>query len=459
MSQNISCATDVDSKKALSSSMNKSIHCIGIGGIGVSALAKCYKTNGWNVSGSDLSSSLITKDLERHGIMIFIGQHSASHLPQETSLLVYSNAVKNDNPELLEAKKRGIGCISYPEAVGRLLESYKAIAIAGAHGKSTTTALMSLILVEGGLDPTVIVGTRLKEFNDSNYRLGKSNYFVVEADEWRAAFLNYHPWALLITSIDREHLDFYKNFGTIKKTYLTFISGMKDEGILVLNADDKGIISIKEKIEAIAEKKSLKVLWYSSKDTIASIIKENIQIPGDHNISNAIGAFTLATHVDVSQKNIIRALASFKGTWRRFEYKGILNGARVFDDYAHHPREIQATLQGAKTLVKNNGKVWCVFQPHQRERLALLFRDFVKSFKDADNVVFLPIYEVVGREEKDTTMNTERLYNEIKKKQSVYYVSDPRDLKGFLKDKVKENDILIMMGAGDVAKYTEELVR
>ena len=318
---------------------------------------------------------------------------------------------------------------------------------------------MSLILVEGGLDPTVIVGTRLKEFNDSNYRLGKSNYFVVEADEWRAAFLNYHPWALLITSIDREHLDFYKNFGTIKKTYLTFISGMKDEGILVLNADDKGIISIKEKIEAIAEKKSLKVLWYSSKDTIASIIKENIQIPGDHNISNAIGAFTLATHVDVSQKNIIRALASFKGTWRRFEYKGILNGARVFDDYAHHPREIQATLQGAKTLVKNNGKVWCVFQPHQRERLALLFKDFVKSFKDADNVVFLPIYEVVGREEKDTTMNTERLYNEIKKKQSVYYVSDPRDLKGFLKDKVKENDILIMMGAGDVAKYTEELVR
>ena len=469
--------------------LKKQVYFVGIGGIGMSALARFYLKTGARVSGSDLSSSLITKELSEEGVKVFIGLHKKENLNEKTDLVIYTQAVGEDNEELVAARTLGIPTKSYPQAVGELTKSLRTIAIAGAHGKSTTTALLALIFIKAKLDPTVIVGTRLKEFKNSNFRFGahstrfarsglkSENILILEADEWRASFLNYYPSVILITNIDREHLDFYKDLNEIKNTYLKFVSNIQNDGILVLNRDDKNVFSLKSKFEKITKAKNVKIIWYGIQNNdIASRYINTLKICGEHNLSNAVGAATLAEVFNINKKIIAKAFSSYRGSWRRMELRGRLNGAKIYDDYAHHPTEIRATLRGVREFIikgsssarlahsdlgqtRDESRVWCVFQPHQEQRLRILFKDFVHAFDEADYLIILDTYEVAGREKSDVKVSANDLVKEIKKhKKYVTYLPYQEELRGFLSDKIQKNDIVIMMGAGSINQYTDLLI-
>lgn len=440
------------------------VHFIGIGGIGTSALARWFLTQNWTVSGSDLLASKITRELVNEGAKIKIG-HKKANLGTGTDLVIYNQAIPVGNTELKEAKRVGIPILSYPQAIGKLTQEYKTIAIAGAHGKSTTTAFVSLALIKAGFDPTVIIGTRLKDFGPAshgkNFRKGKGEYFVLEACEWKNAFLNYSPAAVIITNIDKEHLDFFKNISNIKKSFLRFISNVKTGGFLVLNKDDKNLKSLDRQVKKIAAKNKLRIFWYdlNSSSSISLKISKVLKVPGRHNFSNALAAYTLARQMGISEKIILEAFSRYRGIWRRLEYRG----QHVYDDYAHHPTEIKASLQALREKYPRN-KIICVFQPHQAERLKILFNDFVSAFHEADKLILLPVYEVPGRDKKNKKFTSQKLAKAIsgrKKSPEVIYLPRPEKLPSIIRNLDLEirNSVIVMMGAGDIVKYTDLLLR
>ncbi|MGC9603582.1 MAG: UDP-N-acetylmuramate--L-alanine ligase [Minisyncoccia bacterium] len=434
----------------------KSVHFIGIGGIGVSSLAYWFRSQKWAISGSDSAIGKITLGLKKDGFKVKIG-HKMGLLGPKTGLVIYSNAVKPDNPELMEARRFGIPTLSYPEAVGVLTRHYKTFGVAGAHGKSTTTSLLSLVLIKAGWDPTVIVGTKLKEFRDKNFRLGKSDYLVLESDEWSGAFWNYSPFGTIITNIDREHLDFYKNFGNVKKSFLKYIGNILIGGILVANRDDKKLFSLKRDIEKLTRRNGVGLIWYSvdKNSKLAIKIKKELSIPGRHNLQNAMAVYVLARNLGISEKKILRALKSYRGAWRRMEFRGHFMGAKVYDDYGHHPTEIKATLEAFREKYPDS-KLICVFQPHQAHRLKALFNDFAHAFKDADLLILLPSYKVAGRDVQNKKYTSEALSKKIK---GAVYMKNPKNLKKFLPKHIAKNSVIVMMGAGTVVEYTDELLR
>jgi UDP-N-acetylmuramate--alanine ligase len=434
------------------------IYMIGIGGIGMSALARWFKAHGYKVAGSDLVASSVTKELVSEGIEVITGPHHKENVPEKADRVVFNQAIQGNNPELIHARELGIPTASYPERIGELSKIYKTIAIAGAHGKSTTTAMMSLIGVAAKIDPTVIIGTKLKEFGPpaggKNFRSGKSEYLILEADEWKASFLNYFPYAVLVTNIDKEHLDFYKNFNDIKKTFLKFIDNVNIYGLVVLNRDNADLYNLRKKI-------SRPIVWYSVKNKEAASIKKILKIPGLHNLSNAVGAYTLSRALGIPKRIILRALAKYTGAWRRLEYRGHFRGAEIFDDYGHHPTEIKATLAGLKEQNPRK-RLICVFQPHQRERLKKLFKEFTKAFDAADEMIVLDIYAVAGREEPRTAVNAEKLVKNLSKKfnKRIPLAKTPQELKDILKNKlkIKNGDMVVMMGAGNINEWTDSLI-
>ena len=414
--------------------------------------------------------------------------------------MVYSQAVTPDNPEILEAKRLNIPLKSYPAALGDLTRKYKTIAIAGSHGKSTTTALMALIFMEAGLDPTVIIGTKLKEFGGSprngagrNFRLGKSKYLIVEADEYKDSFLNYHPQGILVTNVDREHLDHYKNFKNVKKVFLNFMGNLAAGGVLVLNKDDRPLFSLADKL------RNKKILWFSLKDVKrVKQIKKVLKIPGTHNVSNALGAFNLARSFGIKEKVILKALSKYRGAWRRMEYRGNLKSqilnlkTPVYDDYAHHPTEIKATLNAFKEKYPESILI-CVFQPHQSRRLNILFKEFVNAFNKANVLILLDIYKVSGRDELSYNIgscnenkfrrktsrtfynnrivakySSEELSQAISKRKSspkVFYLPHLGKLKQIIQKVLKANKakklkaVIVMMGAGSIVNLTPKLLK
>ncbi len=406
-------------------------------------------------------------------------------MPPEAKLVVYSVAVPFNNPELKKARDLGITTKSYAEAVGDLTKQYKTLAIAGAHGKSTTTALLSLVLIKAGFDPTVIIGTKLKEFKNSNFRDGKGTYLVLEADEYHHSFLNYSPFAAIITNIDREHLDFYKNLNAIKNAFLKFIKNIQVGGFLILNRDDKILYSLKNKIEDIAKKSSLKIFWYGitnfrRSSIICYKIKKVIKIPGIHNVSNALAVYTLARLIGIKEKEIFDAFNNYRGAWRRLEYRGKLvlkpkskivdtkYQIPVYDDYGHHPTEVKATLSGLKEEFPQS-KIICVFQPHQAQRLKYLFKEFTLSFDNADILILLDIYKVKGREQvSQNEISSQDLAEAIKKRKrnspKVFYLPYSKNLAHKLKNLIINNFkdshyVIVMMGAGDIYKMTDNLIK
>lgn len=443
------------------------IHCIGIGGIGVSALARLYRSRGFRVSGSDLAKSEITEKLQKEGIAVSIGPHRASNISKGATAVIYTAALKPSNPELREATRRKIKTQSYAEAIGELTRQFQTIAVAGAHGKSTTTALTSLVLNHGGIDPTVIVGTKLREFKNSNFRRGRSEYLVLEADEYRTSFTNYTPFIVVVTNIDREHLDFYKSISRIEAAFKKFLLRLRPGGILVLNRDNQRLARIGEWLKKQA---GAKVIWYSLRDRRAERVARHLQIPGKHNVSNALAAHAVGRIFKIPEKTIFSALHSYCGAWRRFDYQGVFcfknssgrrGGAKIFADYAHHPTEIAATIQGTREKFPNS-RIWCVFQPHHYERTRDLFREFARSFDGCNAVVMLDIYEVAGREKKNKSpkINSKTLAEAIARRGvAAHYLRAPKRLKMFLQKNLAAGDVVLMMGAGSIWEMTKKLMK
>jgi len=445
------------------------IHFIGIGGIGVSALAQYYLAKEHKITGSDLLKSEITDLLKKKGAKIIISnitlqqtqgdaeqsrsiknqksktQIKIQNFIKQSNLVIYSPAVPKNHFELKEVKKLGIKRQSYPEALGELTKKYFTIAVCGTHGNSTVTAMLSLILIKAGLDPTVILGTKLKEFGNSNFRMGgtknhklkTNNYLLIEADEWQASFLNYWPKIIVVTNIEREHLDYYKDLRHILRTYKEFISHLPKEGILITSKNLKGV----EKL------------------------RKTLKVPGKHNLSNALLALKTAQALKIPDKISLKALSEYKGAWRRFEtfncsiknYKLRTINYKLIFDYAHHPTEIKATLKTARQMYPKR-KIWCIFQPHQYQRTFYLFNDFVKTFKKApiDKLIITDIYDVAGREVRDIEkkVNSKKLIEAIGKPWTIYL---PKiKIINYLKKSLKGGEVVIVMGAGDIYKLCEQ---
>ncbi|MCD6085678.1 UDP-N-acetylmuramate--L-alanine ligase [bacterium] len=437
----------------------KKIYFIGIGGIGVSALARFYLKRGDKVFGSDLVNSEITEKLKKEGAKIYIGPQNGKYLFSNFDLVIYSPAIFKEHLELKKAKKLSLKTLSYPQALGQIIKNYFSIAVAGTHGKSTTTALVSLILIKAGFDPNVIIGTKLKEFGDSNCRVGNSNYFVFEADEWKASFLNYFPKIIVLTNIEKEHLDYYQNLNEILRTFKNFVNHLPKDGWLIVNRDDKNL----KKFIKIFKKKT-NVLSFSLKQKEAKVLKKILKIPGDFNVSNALAALTLARILKISDNLSFKALSEYRGIWRRFQEEKI----EVFDkkiilinDYAHHPTEIKVTLKAVRKKYSSK-KIYCVFQPHQYQRTYFLFDDFVKILSKApiDVLILTKIYEVKGRENLKIRrkISSEKLIEEIKHQKEknlkeIRYFSNFKKIAEFLEKKIKDDDVLIIMGAGDIYQF------
>ena len=439
------------------------VHFIGIGGIGVSALAQYYLSKGAEVSGSDLFSSEITDFLKEKGAKLIIGRHKKQNLPSNIDLVVYSPAVKKDNPELRELIKQGAKAQSYPEALGDLTKQYFAIAVSGTHGKSTTTAMIALVLIKAGLDPTVIIGTKIKEFGNTNFRAGKSKILVIEADEHFASFLNYRPKMIVLTNIEREHLDYYKNLKNILASYDKYIGHLPKDGCLVANKDDENINKIFNLQFSIFNKFSIK--QFSIKQKEAGKLKKILKIPGEHNVYNALATLTTARFLAIPDKITFKALSEYRGAWRRFDIKQA-RGPKgypdkkitIISDYGHHPTEILATLKAAREKYPKK-KIWCVFQPHQRQRTYYLFDDFVKVFRSVpiDNIIITDIYDVAGRETKkiNIKVSSKLLVEKISRKNIIYLPLC--DIEKFIKGNIKAGEILIIMGAGDIYRLSDDL--
>lgn len=411
------------------------VYFIGVGGIGVSALAQYYLDKGHEVYGFDLVLSEITDDLKKKGVVF------TDKIPPQTDLIIHTPAVKSNGSLLKKALRNGVKVKSYPEALGEITKEYFTIAVSGTHGKSTTSSMIGLILEKARLDPTVIIGTKLKEFKNTNFRAGKSKYLVIEADEWNRSFLNYWPQIIVLTNIEEEHMDTYKDLKDILKTYQEYLSHLSSDGVLIFNKDDKNIAKLK---------KNLETKEFSKQENL------DLSIPGEHNIYNASAALEVARHLGIPDDVSFEALSEYKGSWRRFEEKKVKLNSKTINlvsDYGHHPTEVAATLKAIREKYKDK-RITCVFQPHQYQRTFYLLKDFIEVFKEnqLDEIIITDIYDVAGRENQRTKrkINSKKLVKKISEDNVIYL---PREsLKSYLKDSLKEKEVLLIMGAGDIYK-------
>ncbi|MBQ5436799.1 MAG: UDP-N-acetylmuramate--L-alanine ligase [Firmicutes bacterium] len=447
----------------------KHVHCIGVGGIGLSGIAFILRSRGYKVSGSDIKESSVTEQLKAAGVQVFIG-HDAANLG-DTDLVVFSAAVSMENPEITEAKKRGIPVISRAQALGCIMADYKtSLAISGTHGKTTTTSMVSLILENAKLSPTILVGGILSEFK-GNVKVGNSEYFVTEACEYMDSFLELRPWAEIILNIDSDHLDYFKDINHIARSFSTFANTVPENGLIVAydsNPFVKSVVSglkcrvvtfgFNETSSFYAKNISFNELGQTRYDLYTQdgfVRTIQLAIPGEHNVANSLAAIAACSNLGVDMDTITSTLERFTGTQRRFDIIGKTGeGVVVVDDYAHHPTEIKATLSAAKNLPHN--KVWCLFQPHTYTRTNALFEQFADAFGDADVVILAEIY--AAREKNIYKLSSRSLMNEIKARhpeKDVQFIPDFEAMASFVRDNADSGDIVITMGAGDIYKVGE----
>ncbi len=440
----------------------KNIFCIGIGGAGVSGLALLLKEMGHIVNGSDPSGNL---SLENKGITVH-SQHSASNI-KKADLVIYSQAIPENNPERKEAKRKRIPQISYPEAIGILTKTKKTIAICGTHGKTTTTALTAASFINTDQDPTIIVGSPLHELNGTNMRSGNGKYFIVEACEYRRAFLHYHPSMIIITNIDPDHFDYYKSEKDYLHAFQEFIENLARGGTLIANNDDRNIKKIfTKKYQAKLNENQQKIVWFGTTSKADYLLKKEgiwhqgkkiatlrLKIPGEHNRQNALAVVAAAHQEKLNIKKVLKAINQYKGAKRRFEIKGKIGKAIVIDDYGHHPTEIKATLKAARERFGKKKKILCVFQPHQYSRTYHLLKEFGKAFKDANKVIIPNIFEARDSKKDKESISAEQLVQRIEKnKTSATYGEGLEKTAEKIKAITKNYDVIIAMGAGDVSK-------
>lgn len=456
----------------------RKIHVIGAGGIGVSAVAKLLAHRGKTVTGSDGASSVITEGMVTAGIPVAIGA-DAAHLPADTNLVLYSTAVSETHPERAAARARGVKELSYPEFLGELTKEYRTICVSGTNGKSSTTAMLGLILEKAGLDPTVIVGSRVTSFPDGNLRLGESDILVLEACEHQAHFLHYHPWMIVLTNIEEDHLDFYRDIGHIRDTFQEFVERLPADGSLVLNADDHvsaaelkpmssfvtyGMVNAADvRVADVKVSEGAQRFTATGKDGATRSFE--IGVPGMFNVMNAAAAITAAAQLGVAAEHIAAALKDYHGIWRRFERVGEKDGATVISDYGHHPTAVAGTISAARDFYPGR-RIVLAFQPHHRNRTRNLFDEFTASFDGADVLILPEIYDVAGRDDSaDVGVSSSTLADAVRERDSRHDVT--RDvvfaptLEATLSEieaRKKSGDVILLMGAGDIYLLAKQLV-
>ncbi len=482
----------------------KKIHCIGIGGIGVSALATLWRAEGKEISGSDAEESEITRALAKSGIAVHIGQMSNVKC-QMSDVVVYSDAVPENNIERVEAAKRGIPEMSYAQALGQVSREYKTIVVTGTHGKSTTTAMLGLILEAAGLDPLVLVGSKVPEWGNSNLRLPstlrhserssseaeeshimqsvrslhsarasvemtkKSDWFVVEGDDYRDHFLELKPYAVVVTSIEWDHPDYFRDLEHTAQSFQTLAEKVPADGFIILNEDDAGCKRLTHRLSRSPIPRNRGMVMYGSGSQVFKSL--TLQVPGQFNRYNATAAATAAIELGVAIEVIQKALGEFNGIWRRFEIVGQVSdfGCQVSDcpivisDYGHHPTAIRETMKAAREAYPGRRLV-LVYQPHQHSRTKHLFDDFVEALKDAADVVILSeIYAVKGRME-DRNVSSSDLVDAISRLRNremgnFVYGGNLEQTKRIVLEHIQPGDVVIFMGAGDIDQLAREMVR
>jgi UDP-N-acetylmuramate--alanine ligase len=449
----------------------KHIHLVGIGGIGMSGIAELLLNLDYFISGSDLRKTEVTKHLSDLGGKIFIG-----HRPQNidgADVVVFSSAVKGDNPEIVEAREKSIPVIPRAEMLAELMRLKYGIAVAGSHGKTTTTSMIASILTKGGFDPTVVIGGRLNIWGGSNARLGRSDFLVAEADESDGSFLALSPSIAVISNIDHEHIDFYRSMNNLRKTFIDFINKIPFYGRAILCVDDKEVQGLIPKLTksyltyGLNPQSDIRASGISKEglNTNFDVIFKNrlvgnvtISIPGEHNILNALAAVGVGLELDIDFKYIREGLKSPGGLKRRFEIKDERDGILFLDDYGHHPTEIIATLSAAKECWPDRRLV-VVFQPHRFTRTRDLYDKFVISFNQADFLIITPLYG--AGEEPIPGVDSKALYQGIKNHghRAVTYCDSTEDSISELLDQIRPGDIVLTLGAGDIHLVGTDLLK
>jgi UDP-N-acetylmuramate--alanine ligase len=442
------------------------IHFIGIGGIGLSAIAKILLEEGYLVSGSDLQLSPLTANLEALGASIYRGHAAGNVGPAD--LVIMSSAIRPDNPEVVAARHRGIPVIKRDQMLGRMMEGRYGIAVAGTHGKTTTTAMLAWLLTQVGLDPTFIVGGVVENLG-TNAQAGQGEHFVIEADEYDYTFLGLQPRIAVVTVIEMDHPDCFRDLGEVTDAFNKFVSLVPEDGCIVGCGDEKGVRAvIGELAESEQEKGRPQVFTYglgAGMDWQAVEIRANelggsdfvtlkerqpvgvfgLRLPGLHNVRNALAAIAVADHLRLDLAGVGTALREFRGTKRRFEHKGTAGGVIVIDDYAHHPTEIRATLAAARGRYPDS-EIWAVFQPHTYSRTRALLHEFAESFGDADHVIVVDIY--AAREHDDLGVSAADIVARMAHP-DAHHIASLDEAIGYLLQRLKPGDVLITLGAGD----------
>ncbi len=431
----------------------------------MSALAELLVGRGKRVTGSDVKSSPIVERLEGMGVRVNVGHAGESVIGAD--LVVATSAARSDNPELLEAQRRGIPVVKRAELLGWLMSDSYGLAVAGTHGKTTTTGMLAFVLHQAGLDPTALIGGEPLDF-PSHGLLGGSPYLVAEADEFDRSFLQLWPKVAIITSVEADHLDCYTDLEDIVRTFAEFASRVPEDGLLVTCADDPVLgnmaLAVPRESYGFAPKADWRITEavpvapfgtrFSFETPTGGRCECNLQLSGRHYALNAVAAIAAAAHVGVDPDRAAAILGAFRGTRRRFELVGEAAGVTILDDYAHHPTAVQATLRAARE--RHPGQIWCVFQPHTVNRTEKLLAEFAKAFADADRVLVLPIYHPAGREEGEA-VNSRDLVTRMRHP-GARFVGGLPEAALVLESEVARGDLVITMGAGDVFKVGEHVL-
>lgn len=446
------------------------VHFMGIGGISMSGLAEILHEEHFIISGSDSRESELTRHLEHMGMQIYYGQ-KPSNITDDIDLIVYTAAIREDNPEFICAKEKGIPMLSRAELLGQIMDHYaNSIAVAGTHGKTTTTSMISQILLQAKADPTITVGGILKAI-DGNLRVGKSDVFISEACEYTNSFLNFRPKYSIILNIEAEHLDFFKDLDDIRHSFRLFAENTKDNGAIIINGEIENYQEITNGLAAqvitygmnnscdfypeniVFDEKacaSFTAMYHGEK-----IMDVTLNVPGLHNVSNALAAIALALDLKLSKEDIYAGILAFGGADRRFQYKGTVDGITVIDDYAHHPTEIRATLTAAQKYPHK--RLVLVFQPHTYSRTKAFLNDFADVLSMADVVVLADIY--AAREKNTFGISSRDIEAKLKEKGTdCHYFPSFTEIEKFLLENCVDGDLLITMGAGDIVNVGEHLL-
>lgn len=437
------------------------IHFIGIGGISMSGIAQIMLQNGYKVTGSDRSESTITNKLSSLGAAVYIGHREENISGAE--LVVYTAAVHGDNPEIIASKKQGVRLIDRAEMLGAIMKTYKnCVGVAGTHGKTTTTSMLAHALINSELDPTISIGGEL-DLIGGNIRTGSKEYFVTEACEYTNSFLKFFPTVSLITNIEEDHLDFFKDLDDIINSFRSYALLTKDTGVTIAWGED-------ENIQKALKNSGCRVIYYGIGDFEYSaeniiyvdgypqfdcfergekLCNIKLNVPGEHNVQNALATIAVCRTLGADIEKAVKGIESFKGTHRRFEQKGYCNGAVVIDDYAHHPTEIKATLNAASSMP--HGRIICIFEPHTYTRTKTLWNEFLEAFDKADEIILSDIY--AARELPDGVTTSEALAEAIKARGvNAKYIKGFDNIVKYVKENARKGDIVFTMGAGTVTE-------